>query len=150
MAYEKGSIIIKRIKQQRNHLGGHLKNVIVHLDDVHARILDECRKSRRNRNYSKKMLIRAIEGIIGYSHRWSSVPKAQALQFHPLEQYEDKDWWEKKINRDEYFISEKKLDEIYPNQKEFSEFLDTENSTMDEIVQLFEKKPKGIQQDMEC
>tara|TARA_Y100000310_G_C20549616_1_gene747357 strand:- start:349 stop:759 length:411 start_codon:yes stop_codon:yes gene_type:complete len=136
MKIDHNKILIKRIKQQRNHLGGHLKNVVVHLDDVHARILDECDRSRVNRNYSKKMLIRAIKGIVGYSHRWVEVPKSQALQFHPLNQYDNEDWWERKIEKDKYFITENKLDDIYPNQKEFNEYL--------------EKVEKGVLKDIEC
>ena len=35
----------KTLEQQRDHLGGHLKNMMVHVDDLNFRILDECQKA---------------------------------------------------------------------------------------------------------
>lgn len=126
----------ERLTQQRNHLGGHLKNVIVHLDDVSSKIADECEKAWGNRNYSKKDVIRAIRGILGYSSRWVNVPKKQALQFHPLDKYEDKEWWEEKYKLDKYVVDSKDLERIYPSKRELDEFCETMEFELDRIIEF--------------
>lgn len=113
----------EKVEQQMNHLGGHLKNVIVHLDDINFRILTECEKAWGNRNYSKKDVIRAIKGILGYSHRWVQAPKKEVLQFHPLEKYNDEKWWDEKYKTDTHTIDKEVLDTIFPNMKDLDNML---------------------------
>ncbi len=111
------------LKQQRNHLGGHLKNTINHLGDLNFRILDECQKSWGNRNYSKKDVIRAIRGILGQSSRFSQIPKKEVLQFHPMEKYDDENWWKEKYKTDTRTIDEGVLETIFPNIKDLKDML---------------------------
>ncbi len=111
------------LKQQRNHLGGHLKNLIVHLGDIDYRIEHECQKAWGNRNYSKKDVIRAIRGILGHSKRFAQIPKKEVLQFHPLSKYDDEKWWEEKYKTDMKVVDENKLETIFPTMKDLDDLL---------------------------
>tara|TARA_R100000234_G_scaffold30069_4_gene17579 strand:- start:7351 stop:7743 length:393 start_codon:yes stop_codon:yes gene_type:complete len=111
------------LKQQRNHLGGHLKNTMVHLDDINFRILEECKNAWGNRNYSKKDVIRAIRGILGQSKRFAQIPKKEVLQFHPLEKYNDENWWKEKYKTDNRIIDEHSFDTIFPSMKDLDDLL---------------------------
>lgn len=121
----------EKVEQQRNHLGGHLKNVIVHLDDVNFRIMTECEKAWGNRNYSKKDVIRAIRGILGHSNRWVQAPKKEVLQFHPLKKYNDEKWWDEKYKTDTQTIDKELLDTIFPNMKDLDDMLIDKNKLLE-------------------
>jgi len=130
--YYEGKKEVNRLNEQLNHLGGHLKNVIFHIDEIYAKLLVESDDAKRNRNYSKKDLIRKIKGIVDYSIRWIGVPKKQVYQWNPLDLYKNYDWWEEK-KEDRYFVGKEILDSIYPNEKELKEILDGSGISEDEL-----------------
>lgn len=121
--YYEGKKEITALKEQLNHLGGHLKNLIYHIDEIYAKLLVESDDAKRNRNYSKKALIRKIKGTLDYSLRWIGVPKKEVYQWNPLDLYKKYDWWKEK-KKDRYFVDENMLDSIYPNRKELETLLD--------------------------
>ena len=116
----------KELEEQLNHLGSHLKNLVYHIDEIYARILTETEDAKRNRNYSKKALIRKIKGIVDYSMRWVNVPKKQVYQWNPMELFKDVKWWSEK-KKDRFYLSKEDSFQIYPNSSDLEEILKKSN-----------------------
>ena len=117
--------MIKKNKlfQQRDHLGGHLKNTCTHVYDV----LEEIEKRIDSINLLDNVVVvnqelESINKSVKKLKEWLSIPMDEAYQYSPYKLYDDMKFWEEKYKSSPYVIKNKDLDKIRPSAKDVERF----------------------------
>ena len=114
----------KDYKEQRDHLGAHLKNSaskVYQITDGIMRISTLARKGK----VGKGSAFKEIEKLALELRHWNDVPANISYKFSPLGVMDDKEQWDKeKIESDKFILSQKDADEkIYPTSKDMKNVL---------------------------
>ena len=114
----------KDYKEQRDHLGAHLKNSaskVYQITDGIMRISMLARKGK----VGKGSAFKEIEKLALELRHWNDVPANISYKFSPLGIMDDKEQWDKeKIESDKFILSKKDADEkIYPTSKDMKNVL---------------------------
>ena len=114
----------KDYKEQRDHLGAHLKNSaskVYQITDGIMRISMLARKGK----VGKGSAFKEIEKLALELRHWNDVPANISYKFSPLGIMDDKEQWDKeKVESDKFILSKKDADEkIYPTSKDMKNAL---------------------------
>lgn len=117
--------MIKKNKlfQQRDHLGGHLKNTCTHVYDI----LEKIEKDIDSINLLDNIVIvnKELESInksVNKLKKWLEIPMDEAYQYSPYELYDDLKFWDEKYKSSPYVIKNKDLKNIRPNAEDVERF----------------------------
>ena len=112
-------------KEQRDHLGAHLKNCASKVYQITDGILRISRLARQKR-IGKGSAFKEIEKLALELRHWNDVPANISYKFSPLGVMDEKEQWEKEKNGDgkKFLLSKKDADEkIYPTSEDMKNVL---------------------------
>ena len=117
----------KQVFEQRDHLGGHLKNTCTHVLDICTRIIDKHENLDRDfdttwENTMGNALL-YIRDEVDQLSKWMQVPKYESYEYSPLNKYDNGDWWIEKHLSGKFIVTKEDADEIMPTTDDYMEHL---------------------------
>jgi len=103
----------KHIFEQRDHLGGHLKNTCSHVIDICTRIedkIDECISKNNNTLDCLYDIWSDLEDL----REWMKIPAKESYAYSPMNLYDDEVWWKYRKEDVRYIITKSDADEVSP------------------------------------
>tara|TARA_R100000329_G_scaffold45335_1_gene42528 strand:+ start:7227 stop:7601 length:375 start_codon:yes stop_codon:yes gene_type:complete len=110
----------KNYKEQRDHLGAHLKNSVSKTYQIMDGILHICHYARKGR-IGKGSAFKEIEKLATSLKQFNDVPANVSYKFSPMGVFDNEKTWEKEKNENKKFLLSKKDADykIYPTAKDF-------------------------------
>ena len=127
----------KQLFEQRDHLGGHLKNTCTHVLDVIARIEDISARG----DFLEDTL-QDIMSELTNLRKWIQIPKYESYEYSPLNKYDNGDWWIEKHLSGKFIVSKEDADEIVPRTDDMEyvvknqELFEKRTAIVDKIKEL--------------
>lgn len=101
-------------KEQRDHLGAHLKNTSSKIYHVMDGIISICAFARKGR-IGKGSAFKQIEKLALELKYWNDVPANISYKFSPLGEMDDEHKWEHEMESSDFILSKEDADDgIYP------------------------------------
>ena len=115
----------KHYKEQRDHLGAHLKNSASKVYQITDGIIQTC-KLARNGRVGKGSAFKQIEKLALELRGWNDVPANVSYKYSPLGVMDSESEWEKeKLEQNKFMLSQAAADEkIYPTRNDIKKVLD--------------------------
>ena len=115
----------KHYKEQRDHLGAHLKNSASKVYQITDGIIQTC-KLARNSRVGKGSAFKQIEKLALELRGWNDVPANVSYKYSPLGVMDNESEWEKeKLEQNKFILSQADADEkIYPTRNDIKKVLD--------------------------